>query len=62
MDKRARRRIRREEQFGPERTIVSTEGGVHTLECGHIVNIHPTERDYNTQRRCDACRIICGAV
>jgi len=58
--KRERRRQRREAEFGPERSIVSTTNGAHTLSCGHVVTVNPTERPRPhpcKHRRCLDCRI-----
>lgn len=57
MDKRARRRLKREAEFGPERVIMSTEDGVHTLSCGHKVTVVETERHNIRERRCIHCKM-----
>lgn len=56
MNMRERRREKREDEFGPEKLIVSTQCNQHTLECGHVVEIHATERHNIKRRRCIHCR------
>lgn len=53
--KRERRRMAREAELGPERTVVSTEGDVHELDCGHGVWVKADERCNVRRRRCARC-------
>lgn len=53
--KRQRRRQAREAELGPERRVVSTEGGVHELDCGHGVWVKGDERWNVRRRRCVRC-------
>lgn len=55
LDKRGRRRARREAQHGPERMIVRTVGTAHVLSCGHQVAVLETERFSIERRRCRRC-------
>lgn len=58
--KRTKRRLKREAEFGPEKDIVSTIEGFHTLTCGHTVAIHETERPNIKRRRCMNCHETCA--
>jgi len=61
-DKRHRRRLRREAEFGPERLIVSSCDEYHHLECGHMVTKHDDERSNIKEKRCYVCKNQSGAV
>ena len=55
-NKRDRRRAKREQVFGPECLIASTSETEHTLECGHVVGKHSTERVNIKRKRCCFCK------
>jgi hypothetical protein len=58
--KRLRRRDKRATVYGPEREILDTNSGQHTLECGHVVDIHATEGAGAKRRRCLQCIKMTG--
>lgn len=55
--KRARRREKREAEFGPERLITSHTPELINLECGHVIHNPPVqEKGPRTHFRCIQCK------
>lgn len=58
-NKRDRRRLKREAEFGPERLIMKSTSTHHLLECGHSAEIRDNEspgQHLIKLRRCEQCK------
>lgn len=60
-NKRDRRRLVREKEYGPERNIVSFSAEANVLSCGHIILNPPIQKTTNMRppkfRRCLECKV-----